>query len=85
MNRYQVYLEPKEVEIVDELAEDIGISRSRILQDVISRVVLEYSKIWQTSKCPKKKKSAFLKMQGIAKGASKVSLAENADEIYLID
>ena len=87
MKRYQMYLEPHAVQTVDLLAQGIGISRSRLIQDVVSRVVCEYEKVLSASRVVDISNHPLLKMAGVIRGVkgAKRSVAENVDEIYLYD
>lgn len=84
MQRHQIYLEPKSVNTLDELSRSLGVSRSHVIRDVISRVAREYGKVLQASKKVSLKNHPLLKMAGIIKG-TKPGVAENIDEIYLQD
>ena len=44
MQRYQIYLEPEAVKELDKFAKAIRSTRSRIIQDVVARVVRELRK-----------------------------------------
>lgn len=87
MKRYQMYFEPKAVQTIDMLSQGIGISRSRLIQDVVSRVVREYEKILSVPRFIDIRKHPLLQMAGIIKGVKGMgrSIAENVDEIYLRD
>ncbi len=84
MKRYQMYLEPKAVQVIDMLSNGIGISRSRLIQDVVSRVVLEWEKVLSAPLTVDISNHPLLKMAGVIKGVRQ-SVAENVDEIYLSD
>ncbi len=84
MKRYQMYLEPKAVQTIDLLSQGIGISRSRLIQDVVSRVVREYVKVLTAAASFRLKNNPLLKMAGFAKGLPS-NLSQNIDEIYLKD
>ena len=86
LNRYQIYLDPKEVETFDDMAKLIGVSRTRIIRDVLDRVSNEYRKLINVVKKVSWKKNPLLKMAGIIKktDASKI-LSQNVDEIYSED
>ena len=84
MNRYQIYLEPESVEILDDLAEQMNISRSQIIRDVINKMAKEYEKLLIKSAKNRLKNNPLLKMAGMAKGPNK-DISKNIKEIYLID
>lgn len=82
MKRYQMYLDPIQVDTIDEIARLAKISRSEIVRDVVSLLTRKYAKL---IKNPKKNKKniykAFDKIVGIAKlGDPKAYL--KVDEIY---
>ncbi len=84
MQRYQIYLEPESVNVLDELAKLTSFSRSRIIRDVISRMAKEYEKILESNRKKSLKNNSLLKMAGFAKGGSP-GLSKRVDEIYLKD
>lgn len=84
MQRYQIYLEPRDVNILDELARLTSFSRSQIIRDVIAKMAKEYEKVLEKQTKKNLKNNPFLKMAGMAKGGSK-NISKNIDEIYLID
>lgn len=85
MNRYQVYLNPDRVLIIDDLAQELDISRSQIFRDVLDRVTLGYEKLLRSAVAIREKNSnPLLKMAGFAK-SSTGRVSENIDEIYLKD
>ncbi len=84
MKRYQMYLEPKSVDIIDDLSRELDISRSQIVRDVISRVMREYKKILTAAVTIRRANNPLLKMAGFAKGLSP-HLSQNVDDIYLKD
>lgn len=81
MKRYQMYLEPNAVQTIDMLSQGIGISRSRLIQDVVSRVVREYKKVLSVPRFIDVNKHPLLQMAGFAKSPTG-HVAENIDEIY---
>lgn len=85
MNRYQIYLDPKTVRIIDDVSQELGLRRSAIIRDVISRVAREYEKALKAARTIPLKKHPIMKMAGIIKGTSGKSIAENVDEIYFQD
>lgn len=84
MNRYQIYLDPKHVNILDELAKLTSFSRSQIIRDVIAKMAKEYEKILETNRKKRLKNNPLLKMAGFAKGG-KPGISRNANQIYLKD
>lgn len=84
MNRYQIYLNPKSVDVLDNLARLTNISRSRIIRDVIDKMAKEYERLLTKTEASRMKNNPLLKMAGFAKGPNK-DLSRNVDEIYSID
>lgn len=84
MNRYQIYLDPKDVNVLDELANLTNFSRSQIIRDVIDKMAREYEKILEKRSKKTLKNNPLLKMAGMAKGGLK-NISENVDDIYLKD
>jgi len=84
MNRYQIYLDPQDINILDELARLTSFSRSQIIRDIISRMAREYKKLLAASEAKRLKNNPLLKMAGFAKGPNK-DISHNVDEIYLTD
>jgi len=84
LSRVQVYLNPDNLSVVDEIAEEIRIKRSQIIRDAVQAVAIRYAKITHLIKPIKHKKNALLAMHGI--GVSKTGkVGLNIDEIYLND
>ena len=84
MQRYQIYLEPKSVNVLDELAKLTNFSRSQIIRDVISRMAREYEKLLGSHTKSQMKNNPLLKMAGFAKSGTP-GLATRVNEIYLKD
>ena len=84
MNRYQTYLNPQSVAIIDDVARDIGTSRSHIIRDVVDRVAREYKKLLTAKTLYTSRNNPLLKMAGFAKSPTG-HVSENVDEIYLHD
>lgn len=84
MQRYQIYLKPHSVNVLADLAEDLNMSRSQIIRDVIDRMAKEYEKLIKTGEMLRMKNNPLLKMAGFAKSPTK-KVSQNIDEIYLKD
>lgn len=84
MNRYQIYLNPKNVGVFDQVAVDLGLSRSHIVRDWFDRIALEYEKMLMAKRASGLKNNPLLKMSGIGK-SNTPNLSENVDSIYLHD
>lgn len=84
MQRYQIYLDPKDVNILDELARLTSFSRSQIIRDVIDKMAREYRKLLEATEKSRIKHNPLLKMAGFAKGPNK-NISQNVNDIYLKD
>lgn len=84
MNRYQIYLDSGDVNVLDELAKLTSFSRSQIIRDVIARMAKVYEKLLEARNRRAMKENPLLKMAGFAKGGNP-GLSRRVDEIYLKD
>lgn len=84
MNRYQIYLNPNSVDILDNLARLTNISRSQIIRDVIDKMAKEYERLLIKTEASRMKNNPLLKMAGFAKGG-KPGISRNVNQIYLKD
>lgn len=84
MNRYQIYLDPKDVNILDELARLTSFSRSQIIRDVINKMAKQYEKLLEAKTKRSLKNNPLLKMAGFAKGPNK-DISHHVNDIYLKD
>lgn len=84
MNRYQIYLDPKDINILDELARLTSFSRSQIIRDVINKMAREYEKLLEANIKRSLKNNPLLKMAGFTKGPSR-DISTNVNDIYLKD
>lgn len=85
MKRYQMYLDPVDINAIDKIAELASIPRSQIVRDLISLVSERYTKlIPKENKTTKRMRHPFDKFIGRFKlGDPKAYL--KVDEIYLKD
>lgn len=85
MKRYQVYLNPQSVEVIDNFAAKTDLGRAKIIRDAIDRLAANMSKVLVQKKVvlegPLDELVGIIKM----KGRKKTNIAENIDEIYLKD
>lgn len=81
MNRYQIYLDPKTVSVFDQVAANLGLSRSQIVRDLLDRVAREYTKALSVAGWFSVKSHPLLKMSGKLRGGSS-DLSSRVDEIY---
>lgn len=84
MNRYQIYLKPESVGVLDNLAKLTNLSRSQIIRDVIDKMAKEYEKVLTKTQASRMKNNPLLKMAGFAKGPGK-DISHNVNAIYLKD
>jgi len=84
MNRYQIYLNPSSVEVIERLARELDVSRSQIIRDLLDRAAGEYKRLLQVAYKARNKNNLLLKMAGFAKSPTG-KVAENIDEIYIRD
>lgn len=86
MKRYQVYLNPNSVSILDEVKETSAMSRSKLIRQAIDRMAEYMATIFAPQK--RNQKTRYLdKLCGFIdlKSKEKTHFAENVDEIYLTD
>lgn len=84
MHRYQIYLEPTDINVLDELAQLTNFSRSQIIRDVINKMAKEYKKLLEATEKRRMNNNPLLKMAGFAKGPAR-DLAHNVNDIYFQD
>lgn len=87
MNRYQVYLDPHSVSILDELGKHIDISRSKLLQIITDQIAQNLAKVFAATKTVPSDAYILDSLVGAIKlpGHKKTNLAHGIDEIYLSD
>jgi len=85
MKRYQVYLNPHSVSVLDAASETIEMVRSKIIQNVVDRVSEEIIDIALVKKTSRKKQYGVLdKYAGFIDEGSKkkYNYSQTVDEIY---
>lgn len=85
MKRYQLYLNPYAVSVLDETGETIEMSRSKLIQRIVDRLAEEIGDIVIVKKTSRKKQYSVLdKYAGfIDTGSKKKSnYSQTVDEIY---
>ncbi len=86
MQRVQVYLDPKNLSIIDSIVKGIGISRSQIIRDALEAIANHYVEVSFTHTERKKKDKKDPLEELIGCGQSKTgTVGLNVDEIYLHD
>jgi len=85
MKRYQVYLDPHSVGILDEAVEGSIFSRSQFLRELVDAASTRCRNLLAVFKPPRVRDySVWDKMIGSikVKGRKSINLSENVDEIY---
>jgi hypothetical protein len=85
MRRYQIYLDPQSVSVIDDVADALNISRSQVVRDAVEAVASRYREVIAVLWARTTKKNPLLELCGIDKGDVEGSLAENHDQIYFRD
>lgn len=87
MKRYQVYLNPHSVSIIDDLGQNIDLKRSGILRMIIDSIASNFARILAATKTAPKDTYILDSLVGVIKvgGNKKTNFAQNIDEIYLKD
>lgn len=86
MKRYQVYLNPNSVAVLDNFEEISNISRSSVIRQIIDKVSEQLIRVAMPRKSTKKY-SVLEQMAGFVdlKTNKKTNFAQNVDEIYFTD
>lgn len=86
MTRYQIYLDSGSVAVIDETQELTGISRSKIIRDLVDRYAHNMLKIFSVTHTPKSKISLLENLIGIIDSGKKTTnYAMDSDAKYLKD
>lgn len=81
MQRYQIYLEPEKVRILDKIAAEQKVSRAEVVREAIEEKIEKAPKKFKKKQ---KEKNPLLDLIGF--GVSKTGkISENIDEIYRED
>lgn len=86
MNRYQVYLNPLSVAVLDSFERVSDISRSKMIRQAVDRLAEQLlAVVGATNRTASK--SAFVSMAGFVdlRTAKKTNFAATADAIYMVD
>ena len=84
LTRVQVYLDPVDLLLLDELAGKLSVTRSQVIRDATKAVANRYAKAASVVDKTPAKKNVLLELVGFEKSKTgKVGL--NIDEIYLSD
>ena len=84
MRRYQLYLDPKSINVLDEVAEVTPLRRSELIRAAIDGAALQVGNLLAVIKPPKVGDFSWLDSMigSIIVGKKKVKISENIDEIY---
>lgn len=87
MKRYQVYLNPHSVSILDEIEKIIGVSRSKLIRESTDRLAQTITNVISAIKMQHRKRPSLDNLIGIIdlKTKKKTNYALEDDEIYLRD
>ena len=87
MKRYQLYLNPHSVSILDDFGKHTDLSRSNLIRLAIESVAHNLIKVFTATKTPPKDRYILDSLVGAIKlkGSKKTNLAQDIDEIYLND
>ena len=87
MKRYQVYLNPQSVSIIDEVEKYLGISRSALIRETVNSLADNLAKILAQKTTTLGSYPSLNSLVGIFKtrGNKKVNLSEKKDTSYYRD
>lgn len=84
LTRVQVYLNPDNIIVINQMAKDLRIKRSQIIRDATSSVAMRYSESIKLIKSRPKIKNPLLDLVGFATSKTG-TIGLNVDEIYQSD
>ena len=84
MKRYQVYLNPQSIEMIDSFKEEINLERSQIVRIVVDAVAANLGQLMHGRKLVKGPLDDLVGMIN-PKTKKKTNFAQKVDEIYLSD
>lgn len=86
MQRYQVYLNPHSVSILDDFEKYANISRSKLIREAIDRLAQNLSRVFVAKNQLPQKKLILDSLVGFIKGGQKqTNYALKDDKVYLAD
>lgn len=84
LTRIQVYLDPTDVSLLDQLAGHIKITRSQIIRDATHSVATRYARVARVLATPSASPNPLTELIGVEQSKTgRIGL--NVDEIYLHD
>ena len=87
MKRYQVYLNPNSVSVLDEFENSTSISRSKLIRESIDRLAQNLSRVLAKQNVAPSQKLVLDSLIGAIniKGAKQTNFALKDDRVYLSD
>lgn len=86
VKRYQVYLDPAAVSILDDFEESSRLSRSQLIRLSVDRLAENLSRVFMTNKVKPHRKYVLDSLSGIIKtGTGETNFAQRPDVCYLKD
>ena len=86
MKRYQVYLNPHSVSILDDFEKYANISRSKLIREAIDRLAQNLSRVFVAKNELPQEKLILDSLVGFIKGGQKqTNYALKVDKVYLAD
>jgi hypothetical protein len=82
MKRYQVYLNPQSVDVIDTLTKGTGLTRSDVIRSSLDIMADNLVKITNAKKDKQIKGEGLSNLIGVIKGDKTTNIAERVDEIY---
>lgn len=84
MQRYQIYLNPQSVSVIDNVADVLDISRSQVIRDALEAVACRYEEVVAVLRAQTSKRNPLLDLIGVEKSKTG-RVGVDHDEIYLKD
>lgn len=86
MKRYQVYLNPHSVSILEEFAKHTQISKSKVIRLAIDQLAENLARVFAANRTPLEDKYLLDSLVGSIKmKGKKTNFSQNIDEMYLTD
>lgn len=85
MKRYQVYLNPHSVSILDDFERYANIPRSKLIREAIDRLAQNLSRVFVAKDEDPREKLALDSLVGFIKGQKQTNYALKDDSAYLKD
>ena len=87
MKRYQVYLNPHSISILDEMEKHTNISRSKIIRETVDSLAFNLSRILAAKNVEPAQKLTLDSLVGavVIRGKKQTNFATRSDRYYLAD